>query len=157
MTSSDANAIAEPGLAASASGESSRTLDEAHVRKSSGFLSSKTTTTRDKVDETLAVASSLAAERIDLVAGNNIGVKGANVVATHDVSLNAGNNVKLDAAITDTTESHLKVEKTSGLFSGGGIGVTLGTRQLSVDNQSTHETATSATIGSTAGNVTNLA
>lgn len=139
------------------SGESTRSLDEAHQRKSKGLFSSKTTTTRDTLNETQSVASTLSADRIALSAGKDIAVKGSNVVGTNDVALNAQNNVTIEAATDTTQESHLTVEKKSGLFSSGGIGVTLGTRQLSVDNQGTHETASAATVGSNQGNVTIVA
>ena len=135
------------------SGEATQSLDEGHQSTSKGFLSKKTTTTRDQVSQTTALASSLSAERISLAAGADIGIKGSNVVATNDVNLNAQNNVTLEAAITGTQESHLKVEKKSGLFTSGGLGITIGTQQLSVDQQATSETAAASTVGSNQGNV----
>ena len=128
-------------------------LDEAHQRKSKGFLSSKTTTTRDTLDQDSAAVSNLSADSVNLAAGGDVRVTGSNVVATNNVDVNAGDNVKLDAALTDSRETHFTQTKKSGIFSSGGVGFTIGTQKLTVDQKGTSQTATSATVGSNQGNV----
>ncbi|MFV8711756.1 hemagglutinin repeat-containing protein, partial [Ralstonia pseudosolanacearum] len=86
-------------------------------------------------------------------AGNDINVKGSNVVSTDGTTLIAKHDVNIDAATNSTTERHFREEKKSGLFSSGGIGFTIGTQQQSQDNQDARTTAAASTVGSTNGNV----
>lgn len=56
-------------------GQSSQAVDEGHQSKSKGFLSSKTITTRETLDRTDAVGSSLSGNTVTVLAGQNINVK----------------------------------------------------------------------------------
>lgn len=128
--------------------------DEAHKFKGkSGMFSSKTTTTRDTVTQTLVAGSTVSGEQTYLQAGRDINVRGSNVVSTQQTILVADNNINIEAAADRVTERHDKTEKKSGLFSGGGIAVTIGSQQQSVEDESTRRTAVGSTIGSTDGDV----
>lgn len=135
-------------------GEANRSLDEAHQHSSKGFLSNKTTTTRDTLDATTAVASTFSGQTVDLQAGNNLTLQGSNAVSDLGTSLGAGSDIHIEAAGDTTLESHFKDEKKSGLLGSGGIGFTIGTRQQSTDSQSTHTRASASTVGSTQGDIT---
>ncbi|WP_236433105.1 hemagglutinin repeat-containing protein [Pseudomonas syringae] len=128
--------------------------DEAHKFKgSNGLFSSKTTTTRDTVNQTQAQGSTLSAEKTYVQAGRDINVSGSNVVSTNQTVLAADNNINIEAATESSSERHDKSVKKSGLFSGGGIAVTLGTQQQTVKDLTTSQTAAASTVGSTKGDV----
>ncbi|WP_183132047.1 hemagglutinin repeat-containing protein, partial [Pseudomonas syringae group genomosp. 3] len=128
--------------------------DEAHKFKGkNGLFSSKTTTTRDTVNQTQAQGSTLSAEQTYVQAGRDINVSGSNVVSTNQTILAADNNINIEAATESSSERHDKSVKKSGLFSGGGIAVTLGTQQQSVKDLTTRQTAAASTVGSTKGDV----
>ncbi|CAM3614901.1 Toxin CdiA [Pseudomonas reidholzensis] len=128
--------------------------DEAHKFKgSNGMLSSKTTTLRDTVSQTQATGTTLSAEQTYLQAGRDISVRGSDVVSTEQTVLVAERDVNIEAASESSSELHDKSTKKSGLFSGGGIAVTMGSQQQSVKDLTTRETARASTIGSTDGDV----
>ncbi|WP_054991875.1 hemagglutinin repeat-containing protein, partial [Pseudomonas syringae pv. coryli] len=128
--------------------------DEAHKFKgSNGLFSSKTTTTRDTVNQTQAQGSTLSGEQTYVQAGRDINVSGSNVVSTNQTILAADNNINIEAATESSSERHDKSVKKSGLFSGGGIALTLGTQQQSVKDLTTSQTAAASTVGSTKGDV----
>ncbi|SFN59831.1 filamentous hemagglutinin family N-terminal domain-containing protein, partial [Formivibrio citricus] len=122
-----------------------------------GFLNSKTTTLQDQSNGTTAVGSTLSGNSIALTTGNNLTVRGSNVVGTQDVQLNAGNNVTIQAATHTYSESHVKDVKESGLLgNGGSIGFTIGSRQQTDKNNQdgTTQSQSRSLIGSTDGSLT---
>ncbi|MBD9656688.1 hemagglutinin repeat-containing protein [Pseudomonas sp. PDM12] len=132
--------------------------DEAHKFKGkNGMFSSTTTTIRDTVDQTLAEGSTFSAEQAYLQAGRDITVRGSNVASTDQTILLAGNDINLEAASERVTERHDKTQKKSGLFSGGGLSLTIGTQKQSVEDDSTRRTAVGSMVGSTEGDVLILA
>ncbi|WP_119742566.1 hemagglutinin repeat-containing protein [Pseudomonas sp. Larv2_ips] len=133
-------------------------VDEAHkVTGSNSLFSSKTTTTRDTVSETRAQATTLSGETTWVKAGNDVNVRGSNVVSTSGTTLLAGHDVNVLAATDQLSEQHFKDVKQSGLFSGGAIAVTIGSQQRSDKNRTDSETAAASTIGATDGSVNILA
>ena len=135
-------------------GQNYQFADEAHkVKGSNGMFSSKTTTTRDTISQTSVEGSTLSGEQTYVQAGRDINLKGSNVVSTTQTVLVADNNVNIEADTASSSERHDKSVKKSGLFSGGGIAVTLGTQQQSVKDLTTEHTAAASTVGSTAGDV----
>nr|WP_223472662.1 MULTISPECIES: hemagglutinin repeat-containing protein [unclassified Pseudomonas] len=135
-------------------GQNYQFADEAHkVKGSNGMFSSKTTTTRDTISQTSVEGSTLSGEQSYVQAGRDINLKGSNVVSTTQTVLVADNNVNIEADTASSSERHDKSVKKSGLFSGGGIAVTLGSQQQSVKDLTTEHTAVASTVGSTAGDV----
>ncbi len=133
-------------------------LDEAHKFKgSSSAFSSTTTTTRDSLAQSVSQASTLSGDTVTVLAGRDIKVVGSNVVSDHGTLLAAQNDLTIESAVDTHQETHFKATKKSGLFSGGGIGFTIGTQQQSVDQQGVGTTAAASTIGSIAGDVILLA
>ncbi|MBY4839953.1 hemagglutinin repeat-containing protein [Pantoea sp. DY-5] len=124
-----------------------------------GLFSKKTTHTISEDSSTTGKASQLNGDQISIVAGNDLTLKGSTVVGENNVGLKAGNDLTITAA-TDTQSSYrLSETKKSGMFSGGGIGVTFGSasskQQLKQDG--TTESQSASTVGSTGGNVTLVA
>ncbi|WP_412548626.1 hemagglutinin repeat-containing protein [Pseudomonas sp. MWU13-2105] len=135
-------------------GERFNSADEAHKFKgSNGLFSSKTTTTRDTVSQTSALSSTLSGEQTVVQAGRDMTINGSNVVSTSGTVLAAGNDMKVQAATEHLSEQHVRDVKTSGLFSGGAIAVTVGSQQQMDDNRNRESTAAASNIGATDGNV----
>jgi filamentous hemagglutinin len=135
-------------------GQANVQVDEAHQHKGrSSAFSRKTITTRDTLDQTTAQASTFSGNTTTVLADRDINLTGSNVVSDNGTTLAAQNNLNITAATNTTVENHFRKEKKSGMFSGGGIGVTLGTQQKSTDQKSVTTTAAASTVGSTQGNV----
>ena len=129
--------------------EKHETLTESKHTKS-GFLSKKTTTTRDYALLNEVVGSTLSGETADISAGNDLTVKAGNLVATGDLNLTAGNDLTIASMAETGAEEHYKHVKKSGLFSGGGLGFTIGSKS----EKHTVEEKILAEIGSTVGSLT---
>ena len=135
-------------------GHATSLVDEAHKHAGkSGYLATNTITTRDTVRQDQAVGSTLSADTLTLNAGQNLTVTGSNVVSTQQTTLMAGQDVTINNAVNHIDEVHQKQERTSGLFSGGGLMVTIGVQQQDLDQHGVGDTAAASTVGSTNGNV----
>ncbi len=97
----------------------------------------------------------LSGDNVLLNAGNDLTVRGSTVVGDGQVTLKADNNIDIFAATEEQSLYRLNEKKTSGVFSGGGIGVTIGSKssrhQLNEDG--TTQSQSVSTIGSTGGSV----
>lgn len=134
--------------------EQQQFADEAHQFKGrSGLFSSKTTTLRDTVERTQAEGSTFSADQLYLNAGRDIGVRGSDLVSTRQTQLQGERDVDLMAASEYNQERHDQSVKKSGLFSGGGLSLTIGTQRQNVSDRSDGQSARASTLGSTAGNV----
>ncbi|WP_221810515.1 hemagglutinin repeat-containing protein [Enterobacillus tribolii] len=97
----------------------------------------------------------LSGDNVKVSAGNDLKVTGSQVVGDGNVALNAGNNVTIEAATEEESHYYLKEKKKSGLFSGGGLGFTVGTSSSrhQVDEAAVTQSQSASTIGSTGGDV----
>lgn len=138
-------------------GEARQTVDEGHRSEGSGMLSSKTVTTRNGVNQTQARGSTFSGDTVSLLSGNDIHVKGSNVVSTAGTTIVANRDVTIEAAVNTSEETHLRNEETSGMFSGGGLGVTIGTQEKSNAERQSSADSSASRIGSTGGNVSVIA
>ncbi|WP_434461605.1 hemagglutinin repeat-containing protein [Serratia plymuthica] len=132
-------------------------FEETKTKK--GLLSKTTTHTVKEDYATREKGSLLSGNNLSLNAGNDLKVQGSTVVGDGKVSLQAGNNVEIVAATEEQSSYRLNEKKTSGMFSGGGIGVTFGStssrHQLNEDG--TTQSQSVSTIGSTGGDVNIIA
>nr|WP_221810626.1 hemagglutinin repeat-containing protein [Enterobacillus tribolii] len=101
----------------------------------------------------------LSGDNVKVSAGNDLKVTGSQVVGDGNVALNAGNNVTIEAATEEESHYYLKEKKKSGLFSGGGLGFTVGTTSSrhQVDEAAVTQSQSASTIGSTGGDVSIMA
>lgn len=120
-----------------------------------GFLSKKTTHTIEEDSATREAGTLLSGNNVTAQAGNNLLVKGSNVVGDSDVSLHGGNNVDILAATNSDTSWRFKETKKSGLMGSGGIGFTIGSNKTTHDlrEQGTTQSQSFSTVGSTGGSV----
>ncbi|WP_282261247.1 hemagglutinin repeat-containing protein [Stenotrophomonas sp. PS02301] len=139
-----------------ASGEQSNNWSEGRKHTHRGLLKSTTNTTRDSLEETQAIASTLSGHQV-AVRGNNITVTGSNVVSDAGTVLLADNDLTVQAATNTRGESHYKRKDESGFLYNGGVAFTVGTQMQSRDAKDVSTSAAASTIGSTAGNVVMVA
>lgn len=138
--------------------ESEYSYDEKTKTKKHLFSSTTTHTVAEDY-ATTEKASQLSGDKVSIVAGQDLTVKGSSVVGDGDVTLKAGNDVDIVAA-TDTSSSYrLSETKKSGLMGTGGFGVTIGSAQSrhQVNEDGTTQSQSVSTIGSTGGNANIIA
>ncbi|WP_238786575.1 hemagglutinin repeat-containing protein [Gilliamella sp. ESL0250] len=128
-------------------------LDEFHKRKKKGFLNKSTTTTRTQIDNTTQKGSELYGDSVTIDAGNNLTVIGSQVIGTHDVALEAGKAINIDAAEESYYRKHETKTKKSGLMGSGGIGFTVGKEKENLKQTDTEQAFVGSVVGSTNGNV----
>ncbi|WP_455845174.1 hemagglutinin repeat-containing protein [Pantoea agglomerans] len=129
------------------------------TKTSKKLFSKKTTHTVSEDSSTTEKASNLSGDHVSIVAGHDLAVSGSSVVGESDVGLKAGNDLTITAATDTQTSYRLSETKKSGMFSGGGIGVTFGSAssKQELKQNGTTESQSASTIGSTGGNVTLVA
>nr|WP_318841908.1 hemagglutinin repeat-containing protein [Dickeya oryzae] len=128
-------------------------FEETTVKK--GFLSSTTTHTLREREQTTEKGTLLSAGSVALTAGHDIGVRGSSVAADGDVALTAGHNINTAASVETYRQYEDVSRKKSGVFSGGGIGFTIGSTSLrqTLASAGTTESQSVSTLGSTGGSV----
>ncbi|SDR04137.1 hemagglutinin repeat-containing protein [Pseudoxanthomonas sp. CF125] len=154
-----ASVVSEQGGIALAAGRDVNltTTSEQHVlevdasKKKSGFLSSKTTTTHDKVIDNSAVGSTLSGETVAIKAGNVVTIEGSDVVSTYGTTISGTKGVEIINATDESTEEHSSRKKTSGVFSGNGASFTIGSKKNETDVHSNSSTVRGSTVGSLQG------
>lgn len=136
-----------------AAGEQQVRLDEGHKETSRGILSSKTIQTRKASDDTLAQAGIVSGRTVAVEAGRDLTLTGNQVVSDDSTRLAAGQDVAVQAATQNQTRIDERSVRRSGVFSSGGLSVTLGSQQQSTRQQETSAKAAGSTVGSVHGNV----
>ncbi|WP_242389825.1 hemagglutinin repeat-containing protein [Kosakonia cowanii] len=120
-----------------------------------GFLKKTTTHTISEQSATRESGTLLSGDNITLKSGNDLLVKGSNVVGDGNVALNAGHDVNIEAATNTDSNWQFKEKKKSGLMGSGGIGFTIGTSKTTQDlkEKGTTQSQSMSAIGSNGGNV----
>ncbi|WP_134706888.1 filamentous hemagglutinin N-terminal domain-containing protein, partial [Rahnella sp. CJA17(1/100)] len=107
--------------------ESEYSYDEKTKTKKHLFSGTTTHTVAEDY-ATTEKASQLSGNKVSVVAGQDLTVKGSSVVGDGDVTLKAGKDLSITAATEEQSSYRLSETKTSGMFSGGGLGVTFGSK-----------------------------
>ncbi len=123
------------------------------VSRRKGTLSKTVTTTHDEVSDSYAIGTTLSGDRVDLSAGNNMTLRAATVAGDRGVTATAGGNIVLETGVNTHTQSSRSDKKKSGLFGGGGLGFTLGTRKTGNTLDVKETTHTGTLLGSGQGRV----
>lgn len=137
-------------------GESSSNWSEGRKHKSRGALGSRTTTSRNSLEETFAVSTIFSANTVAMQ-GQNLSIIGSNVVSDARTAIVAKNELTIQAATETRSESHFKETKKSGLLYSGGVAFTVGNQLQSLDQRDLNTRAAFSTVGATDGNVTLVA
>ena len=135
-------------------GEASQSLDTANQVTRKGTLSRRTLRTRETSHSTTAQSSNLEGQDVDIRAGQDLGIRGANILADQSVALSAGRNITVEAAQNTHRQTSERQETKSGMFSSGGIGLTIGKQQQNLALSQTQTSAAASTLGAIGGGVT---
>ncbi|MDK2632979.1 hemagglutinin repeat-containing protein [Pantoea stewartii subsp. indologenes] len=120
-----------------------------------GFLSKKTTHTIQEDSATNEKGTLLSGNNVSVKAGNDLLVKGSQVVGDGNVALDAGNNVSIAAATNTDSTWRFSETKKSGLMGTGGIGFSIGSSKSlqEMRDKGTTQSQSISTVGSTKGSV----
>ncbi|WP_296592158.1 hemagglutinin repeat-containing protein [Methylophaga sp.] len=133
-------------------GRETSNFDTAHKVKRSSTFSSKTKIQRDVFKADNSISSTISGDTVMLDAGNELNIRGSNIISDNGTVLNAGDNVNITAAKDTAYEFHMRKTKTSGL-STSGASVTLGSSSLNTAQTHNSTKQTSSTVGSVEGDV----
>ena len=102
---------------------------------------------------TLNHGSLISADGVNVVSGKDVNVQGSTIVGTNDVALTATRNVTVTTSQDTLQSSEYYQKKDSGLMSGGGLSVSVGSSSLKTTSQTTEVSNNGSTIGSLNGNL----
>ncbi|MDP0162743.1 hemagglutinin repeat-containing protein, partial [Glaesserella parasuis] len=128
---------------------------EYHHTKSGGALGSSQKTTLDTYQDKTQVGTTLGGGDILVSAGNDLKVKNLQAIADKDLHLQAVNNVSISADTNYFKDTHFEQKSKSGVFSGGGIGITFGKKSETHESEAEgwQQSQARSTLGSLSGNV----
>lgn len=130
-----------------------------YYKKSKSMFSTKVVTiadlaTREQVEGSVVSGKSVAVQAGNLIdMTGDVLVKASQIVADNDLQVTAGRNLTIGADQQESKTYSFYEKKKSGMFSGGGFGVTIGSQKLTQKQWVTKETNIGSTIGSVDGNV----
>ena len=124
-----------------------------HRHTASGFLSSTRKTIRidNATDE--ARGTLVTGKDVNLAAKQDVTLQAANVLADNNTNIAAGRNFTAASEENYAHTDGFKEEKTSGIFSSGGLGFTIGTQQVKSERDSSALTQARTNIAGFAGDV----
>ncbi|MDE1711510.1 hemagglutinin repeat-containing protein (plasmid) [Chromobacterium amazonense] len=125
------------------------------VHHSSGWFSSSTTTDIVAHDSTHEAGSTVSADTVILKGQRDINIHASQVAGSGDVTLDAGRNLNITSGTDTSRLFQYHKEETSGLFSGGGLGFTIGSKELTqqLDGAGTTQSQNRSLVGSIGGNL----
>ena len=147
-------AIAENDLVLNGAKES-RDFEEFHKTKS-GSVAKVTKTSLDQQHSVTQVGTQVSGKEVLLSAGHDVKAKGMQAIADNDLHIQAGHDVDIAADTNHFKNKRVETKKTSGVFTGGGIGITFGSKSEKHDYETEGWTQSDArsTLGSMNGNIT---
>ncbi|WP_317615886.1 hemagglutinin repeat-containing protein [Pectobacterium peruviense] len=135
--------------------ETQHTFFEETKIKKKAFSKTVTHTLRETL-QTDEKGSLLSGDSVTMAANQNINLQGSSVVGDKQVTLLANNDVNTAASVENYQNYEEHSKKKSGLFSGGGIGFTIGSTSTSqkLRDQAATQSQSISTLGSTTDSVT---
>ncbi|MEQ9891957.1 hemagglutinin repeat-containing protein [Pectobacterium aroidearum] len=129
-------------------------FEETQVKKKR--FSKTVTHTLQETVQTNEKGSLLSGDSVTLAASQDINLLGSSVVGDKQVTLLANNDVNTAASVENYQHYEEHSKKKSGLFSGGGIGFTIGSTSTSqkLRDQAATQSQSISTLGSTTDSVT---
>ena len=146
-------AIAENDLVLNGAKES-RDFEEFHKTKS-GSVAKVTKTSLDQQHSVTQVGTQVSGKDVVLSAGHDVKAKGIQAIADNNLHIQAGHDVDIAADTNHFKNKRVETKKTSGVFTGGGIGITFGSKSEKHDYETEGWTQSDArsTLGSMNGNI----
>ena len=132
-------------------------LDAAVSVKRKGILSSTKTHDRYRFSHDEAVGSNIGGGKIIVAAGQDINVRGSNLISDNGTVLKAGNDIDISTAHNRYTGNEYHESKKSGVMGTGGLGFTIGNRKTTDDTDRTNIVHTGSIIGSLNGDTVTVA
>ena len=147
-------AIAENDLVLNGAKES-RDFEEFHKTKS-GSVAKVTKTSLDQQQSVTQVGTQVSGKDVVLSAGHDVKAKAIQAIADNNLHIQAGHDVDIAADTNHFKNKRVETKKTSGVFTGGGIGITFGSKSEKHDYETEGWTQSDArsTLGSMNGNIT---
>jgi len=147
-------AIAENDLVLNGAKES-RDFEEFHKTKS-GSVAKVTKTSLDQQHSVTQVGTQVSGKEVLLSAGHDVKAKAIQAIADDNLHIQAGHDVDIAADTNHFKNKRVETKKTSGVFTGGGIGITFGSKSEKHDYETEGWTQSDArsTLGSMNGNIT---
>ena len=124
-----------------------------HRHTESGFLSSTRTTIRIDSAADEARGTLITGKEVKLTAKQDVTLQAANVLADNNTNIAAGRNFTAASEENYAHTDSFKEVKTSGLFSSGGLGFTIGTQGIKTGRDSSALTQAETNIAGFAGDV----
>ena len=146
-------AIAENDLVLNGAKES-RDFEEFHKTKS-GSLARTTKTSLDQQHSVTQVGTQVSGKDVVLSAGHDVKAKGIQAIADDNLHVQAGHDVDIAADTNHFKNKRVETKKTRGVFTDGGIGLTVGSKSEKHDYETEGWTQSDArsTLGSMNGNI----
>ena len=146
-------AIAENDLVLNGAKES-RDFEEFHKTKS-GSLARTTKTSLDQQHSVTQVGTQVSGKEVVLSAGHDVKAKGIQAIADDNLHIQAGHDVDIAADTNHFKNKRVETKKTRGVFTDGGIGLTVGSKSEKHDYETEGWTQSDArsTLGSMNGNI----
>ena len=113
----------------------------------------KKTTIYDYQSGEMVVGSIIDSGEIDITSKADTNIVGSTVIADRDIDINAGGDINIESAEQKSESVYIKEVKKSGVFSGGGLGITVGTQKQKDSYNSNGTTQVGSMVGSLSGDV----
>lgn len=127
-------------------------LHEKH-EESSGIFSSTTKDVYDYSNLDAVVGSNISGGSVDVTSGADTNITASTVVADDDVNINAGGELNIGTQAQTSESEYIKKVKKSGIFAGGGFGITIGSEKQRDEYANKNVENVGSTVGSIDGSV----
>ncbi|ACC73408.1 polymorphic toxin type 22 domain-containing protein [Paraburkholderia phymatum] len=121
--------------------------------KRGSFVHGSTTEQMQDTQANIGVGSTVSGDTVNVSAGKDLTVKGSTVAGTNDVSLNAAGNVNITTSQDMQNASSYYQKHESGLGTGGGIGISVGSKTQTDTIHDATVTNNGSTVGSLNGSL----
>ncbi|WP_118862079.1 hemagglutinin repeat-containing protein [Neisseria meningitidis] len=132
-------------------------LDTSVSGKSKGILSSTKTQDRYRFSHDEAVGSNIGGGKMIVAAGQDINVRGSNLISDKGIVLKAGHDIDISTAHNRYTGNEYHESKKSGVMGTGGLGFTIGNLKTTDDTDRTNIVHIGSIIGSLNGDTVTVA
>ena len=127
-------------------------LHEKH-EESSGIFSSTTKDVYDYSNLDAVVGSNISGGSVDVTSGADTNITASNVVADNDVNIKTGGELNIGTQEQTSESEYIKKVKKSGIFAGGGFGITIGSEKQRDEYANKNVENVGSTVGSIEGSV----
>ena len=127
-------------------------LHEKH-EESSGIFSSKSTDVYDYSNLDAVVGSNISGGSVDVTSDADTNITASTVVADNDVNIKTGGELNIGTQEQTSESEYIKKVKKSGIFAGGGFGITIGSEKQRDEYANKNVENVGSTVGSIEGSV----